>query len=84
MGVTVNDLLQLPSFRGADVLTGRNNLNRTVSSLSVLEVSDGDFCSKIVQTVQEEWYAEELVISSFFPFEIVWKNNVVPFNIYMT
>ncbi|MFJ5789669.1 PucR family transcriptional regulator [Lysinibacillus sp. NPDC097162] len=66
MGVTVNDLLQLPSFRGADVLTGRNNLNRTVSSLSVLEVSDGDFCSKIVQTVQEEWYAEELVISSFF------------------
>ncbi len=66
MGVTVNDLLQLPSFRGAEVLTGRNNLNRTVSSLSVLEVSDGDFCSKIVQTVQEEWYAEELVISSFF------------------
>jgi len=66
MGVTVNDLLQLPSFRGAEVLTGRNNVSRTVSSLSVLEVSDGDFCSKIVQTVQEEWYAEELVISSFY------------------
>ncbi|MFJ7666841.1 PucR family transcriptional regulator [Lysinibacillus sp. NPDC097195] len=73
MGVTVNDLLQLPSFRGAEVLTGYNNLNRTVSSLSVLEVSDGDFCSKIVQTVQEEWYAEELVISSFYSI----RNGVV-------
>lgn len=39
-GVTVKDLLQLPSFRGAEVLTGKNNLNRTVSSLSVLEVSN--------------------------------------------
>ncbi|GLC90584.1 PucR family transcriptional regulator [Lysinibacillus piscis] len=66
IGVTVKDILQLPSFRGAEVLTGKNNLNRTVSSLSVLEVSDGAFFSEIVQTVQEEWYAEELVISSFY------------------
>jgi len=27
--------------------------------LSVLEVSDGGFFSKIIQTVQEEWCAEE-------------------------
>lgn len=65
-GITVKDLLQLPSFRGAEVLTGKNNLNRTVSSLSVLEVSNVDFFSQIIQTVQEEWYAEELVISSFY------------------
>ncbi|AZU60138.1 transcriptional regulator [Neobacillus mesonae] len=66
MGVTVKDLLQLPSFRGAEVLTGKDNLNRTVSSLSVLEVSNVDFFSQSIQTVQEEWYAEELVISSFY------------------
>jgi len=65
-GVTVKDLLQLPSFRGAEVLTGRDNLHRTVSSLSVLEVSNVDFYSKIINRVQEEWYAEELVISSFY------------------
>lgn len=65
-GVTVNELLQLPSFRGAEVLTGRGNLHRTVSSLSVLEVSNVDFYSKIINRVQEEWYAEELVISSFY------------------
>ncbi|KOY81460.1 PucR family transcriptional regulator ligand-binding domain-containing protein [Lysinibacillus macroides] len=65
-GVTVNELLQLPSFRGAEVLTGKNNLQRTVSSLSVLEVSNVDFYSKIINRVQEEWYAEELVISSFY------------------
>lgn len=65
-GIIVKDLLHLPSFRGAEVLTGKNNLNRTVSSLSVLEVSNVDFFSQIIQTVQEEWYAEELVISSFY------------------
>ncbi|QQZ08997.1 PucR family transcriptional regulator [Heyndrickxia vini] len=65
-GVTVKDLLQLPSLRGAEVLTGKNILNRTVSSLSVLEVSNVDFFSQIIQTVQDEWYAEELVISSFY------------------
>lgn len=66
VGVTVNEILQLPSFRGAEVLTGQNNLNRTVSSLTVLEVSNVPFFSKIIPSVQEEWYAEELVISSFY------------------
>ncbi|GIP23102.1 PucR family transcriptional regulator [Paenibacillus sp. J22TS3] len=66
MAVTVKDLLQLPSFRGSEVVAGRNRLHQTVSSLSVLEVADVDFFSQIIQTVQEEWYAEELVISSFY------------------
>lgn len=48
------------------MLTGESNLTRTVSSLSVLEVSNADFSAQIVNSVQEEWYAEELVISSFF------------------
>nr|WP_281422536.1 PucR family transcriptional regulator [Paenibacillus cookii] len=59
-------MLQLPSFRGAQVVTGASRLHQTVSSLSVLEVADVNFFSQIIQTVQEEWYAEELVISSFY------------------
>ncbi len=59
-------MLQLPSLRGAKVLTGRNSLHRTISSLSVLEVSNADFSSQIVQNVQQEWYAEEIVISSLY------------------
>ncbi|WML29194.1 PucR family transcriptional regulator ligand-binding domain-containing protein [Neobacillus sp. OS1-32] len=66
MGITVQDILQMPSLRGAEVLTGKKNLERTVSSLSVLEVSDVEFFSRRIQTVQEEWYSEELVISSFY------------------
>lgn len=66
MGITVKDMLQLPSFRGAKVLTGKNNLQRTVSSLSVLEVANADYSSQIVNAIQEEYYAEEIVISSFF------------------
>ncbi len=66
MGITVKDLLQMPSLRGAEVLTGEKNLERTVSSLSVLEVSNVEFFSQGIQTVQEEWYSEELVISSFY------------------
>lgn len=48
------------------MLAGKSSLHRIVSSLSVLEVSNADFSSKIVQTVQEEWYAEEIVISSLY------------------
>ena len=59
-------MLQLPSFRGAKVLTGKSNLHRTISSLSVLEVSNANYSSRIVNSVQEEWYAEEMVISSFY------------------
>lgn len=66
MGITVKDMLQLPSLRGAKVLTGKSNLQRTVSSLSVLEVSNADLSSRIVNTIQEEYYAEEIVISSLF------------------
>ncbi|WP_054771817.1 hypothetical protein [Lysinibacillus pakistanensis] len=47
--------LAIDSFRGAEVLTVK-----VISLLlSVLEVSDGGFFSKIIQTVQEEWCAEE-------------------------
>lgn len=48
------------------MLTGNNNLHRTISSLSVLEVSNADYSSRIVNSVQEEWYSEEIVISSFY------------------
>ena len=48
------------------MVAGTSRLHQTVSSLSVLEVADVNFFSQIIQTVQEEWYAEELVISSFY------------------
>lgn len=66
MGVKVKDLLQLPSLREAEVLTGEENLARSVTSLSFLEVSDMLFFSKNVQMDQKEYYAGELLIGSFY------------------
>ncbi|EGG58999.1 hypothetical protein HMPREF9520_00645 [Enterococcus faecalis TX1467] len=40
MSVRVNDLLKLPSLREATVLSGKNQLDTSVASLSFLEVSD--------------------------------------------
>ena len=64
------------------MVTGTSRLHQTVSSLSVLEVADVNFFSQIIQTVQEEWYAEELVISSFIPLRTAWA-NAKRFNICM-
>ena len=82
-GVTVNELLQLPSFRGAEVLTGRDNLHRTVSSLSVLEVSNVDFIRKLLTVYRRNGMQRSLSLAPFTPFEIVWSNNVKQFSIYM-
>ncbi len=38
MSVRVNDLLKLPSLREATVLSGKNQLDTSVASLSFLEV----------------------------------------------
>ncbi|GCF95412.1 purine catabolism regulatory protein [Enterococcus florum] len=65
MGVKLNELLTLPSLREAEVIAGKNNLNSTVTSLSFLEVSDMSFFAQNIQ-IKEEYYAGELVISSFF------------------
>lgn len=66
MSVKVKDLLQLPSLREAEVLAGAENLDRSVSSLSFLDVSDMLFFSKNIQMNQKEYYAGELLISSFY------------------
>ncbi|MBP2097608.1 PucR family transcriptional regulator [Enterococcus rivorum] len=66
MGVKVKDLLQLPSLREAQVYAGAENLERSVTSLSFLEVSDMLFFSKNIQMNQKEYYAGELLISSFY------------------
>ncbi|WP_086350702.1 PucR family transcriptional regulator [Candidatus Enterococcus clewellii] len=65
MGVKLNELLRLPSLREAEVVTGKNSLEKSVTSLSFLEVSDMDFFSKNIQ-VGEEYYAGELLIGSFY------------------
>ena len=65
------------------MVTGTSRLHQTVSSLSVLEVADVNFFSQIIQTVQEEWYAEELVISSFYSIKDSVERNAKRFNICM-
>lgn len=65
MGVKLKDLLLLPSLREAEVVAGHNSLTSTVTSLSFLEVSDMDFFGKKI-AMENEYYAGEIVISSFF------------------
>lgn len=44
MSVTVADLLKLPSLRNAEVVAGKQGLNRIVTSVSVLEYAEPSFC----------------------------------------
>lgn len=64
MSVRVNDLLKLPSLREATVLSGKNQLDTSVASLSFLEVSDMSlFSEKLHKT--NEYHAGEILIGSF-------------------
>ena len=64
MSVTVADLLELPSMRGARVLGGHKGLGRIVSSISILEsvnpayLTDGMF-------PDGEFFGSEIVITGF-------------------
>ena len=65
MGVKLKELLSLPSLREAQVITGWNSLNKSITSLSFLEVSDMTFFSEHIQT-EHEYYGGELLIGSFY------------------
>lgn len=65
MGVKLKELLKLPSLREAEIVSGSNSVDTTVTSLSFLEVSDMAFFDEKIQ-LPNEYYAGELVISSFF------------------
>lgn len=64
--VKLNELLLLPSLREATVLSGKKNLHRSVNSLSFLEISDMSFFANTIQNTQQEYYAGELLIGSFY------------------
>ena len=64
MSLTVRKVLELPSMRGASVVAGANALERTVSSVSVLEYSTpNDTQSKLFKAINFE--GNELVITAF-------------------
>ena len=64
MSLTVRKVLELPSMRGASVVAGANALERTVSSVSVLEYSTpNDTQSKLFKAISFE--GNELVITAF-------------------
>lgn len=62
MGVTVKDLLNLPSLSEARVVAGQNGLGRLVSSVSVLEYCNpGHLMESLYKS--KDWAGGELVIS---------------------
>lgn len=66
MGIRVEDLLKLPSLRNVEVVSGKRNLQKIVSSISVLEISEMSVFNDILQPDPEEYFGGEIVISSFF------------------
>ncbi|MDR3191737.1 MAG: hypothetical protein LBT87_01585, partial [Treponema sp.] len=64
MGVTVADLMSLPSLRGAAVLGGRTGLGKVVNFVSVLEYTRIDSVQDYMfNTV--EFLGNELIITCF-------------------
>lgn len=64
MGAKIKELLVLPSLKEAEVLTGHNNLNQTVTSLSFLEIADMEYCEEHFEL--NEYHTGELALTSFF------------------
>lgn len=65
MSTTIHDILQLPCMRGAKVVTGSELLNRTVTSITVLEYSRPDSLQSLLQRYEGPRY-NELSISGMF------------------
>ena len=64
MSLTVRKILELPSLRGATVVAGENALERTVSSVSVLEYSTpNEKQHRLFEAINFE--GNELVITAF-------------------
>ena len=50
MGAKLKELLGLPSLREAQLMSGQNCLNQTVTSLSFLDISDMDDYVTLLET----------------------------------
>ncbi len=64
MGVTVADILNLPSMRGAEVVGGRGGLQKTIWSISVLESVDPELLDNSLFH-NDQFFGSEIVITSF-------------------
>lgn len=64
MSVIIADLLKLPSLSMARVVAGESGLNKTVSSISVLECMDAKLLTDELFK-NDEFYGSEIVITSF-------------------
>lgn len=64
MGAKLKELLGLPSLRDAQLMSGSNCLNQTVTSLSFLDISDMNDCADLLET--NEYHSGELMLTSFF------------------
>jgi sugar diacid utilization regulator len=64
MSVTVKDLLELPSLRGATLVAGQGALKKLVSSISVLEYADPNILQDELFK-NNEFFGSEIVITGF-------------------
>lgn len=64
MAVTINELLKLPAFNKAEVVAGKKNLNKIITSVSVLETADPGMI-KGHEYQNDELGGSEIVITGF-------------------
>lgn len=64
MGAKLKELLVLPSLREAQLMSGQNCLNQTVTSLSFLDITDMSEYLPLLET--NEYHSGELALTSFF------------------
>lgn len=74
MGAKLKELLGLPSLRDAQLMSGQNCLNQTVTSLSFLDISDMDDYLPVFET--NEYHSGELALTSFSTSKTTWQSNV--------
>ena len=64
LSVSIRDLLELPSFKGASVVAGESGLDNTIVSISVIETGDEDSLG-IQFEGKSKNYKQEVVITAF-------------------
>ncbi|MDT2770704.1 PucR family transcriptional regulator ligand-binding domain-containing protein [Enterococcus pseudoavium] len=64
MGAKLKEVLTLPSLREAQLMSGQNCLNQTVTSLTFLDISNPDDFAVLLE--KNDYHSGELVLTSFF------------------
>lgn len=64
MGAKLKELMGLPSLREAQLMSGQNCLNQTVTSLTFLDIANMDDYAALLET--NEYHSGELALTSFF------------------